>query len=61
MQLNTVLSSGRNTHNKAKSKQNIITDIIILIYLAQDDVKENVFTYYDLTWGKCENKFCHIS
>lgn len=59
-QLNIVLPSGRKTHNKSKSKQNIITDIIILICFSQDDVKETFFTY-DVTWGVCENKLCHIS
>ena len=61
MELNIVLSSGRKTHNKAKSKQNIITDIIIPSCFAQDYVKETFFTYHDVTWGKCENKLCHIS
>ena len=56
MELNIVLSSGRKTHNKAKSKQNIITGIIIPSCFAQDYVKETFFTYHDVTWGKCENK-----
>ena len=60
MELNIVLSSGRKTHNKAKSKQNIITGIIIPSCFAQDYVKETFFTYHDVTWGKCENKLCRI-